>query len=135
VHRGCPDRVLTSPTWIRLFPVRWQELTGSKFRKYNVVELDVSKHDKDPRPDSYRPVVDRARLVKRLRHSWFSESTEASLRPEPGSHDLDDLDGVVELECRIRDHGSMTRAWRPLDAEDCDSLDARSFDEPFECLS
>lgn len=42
--------------WVRLYPVQFRLLPGIKaFKKYEIVRVNVVKHDKDPRPETYRP--------------------------------------------------------------------------------
>lgn len=43
-------------SWIRLYPVPFRHLDSEqKFRKYEIVELDVTRRSKDGRPESYNP--------------------------------------------------------------------------------
>jgi hypothetical protein len=75
------------PAWIRLFPVRWQWISESRFSKYDVIELDVSKHERDPRPESFRPVVESARFVRRL-GSWKARDEIVGNLPRMNMCDL-----------------------------------------------
>lgn len=43
------------PEWIRLFPVPWQWFWGGEHPKYQLLEIDVVKHDKDQRPGRFGP--------------------------------------------------------------------------------
>jgi hypothetical protein len=46
-------------SWIRLFPLDYRGLQyASRFRKYEVIELEARKSTKDSRPESYSPVLD-----------------------------------------------------------------------------
>lgn len=54
------------PSWIRLFPVPWEWFWGSTHRKYQVIDVDVVKHDRDQRPESHRPVLDTVDVVDQL---------------------------------------------------------------------
>ena len=51
------------PRWIRLFPVQWQWFWRGEHPKYQVIEVDVEKHERDQRPESYRPRLDTTRVV------------------------------------------------------------------------
>ena len=54
-----------SPEWIRLYPVPFRLLEGpNKFNKFEVVEVDVNRSTKDPRAESYRPVLDSIKPVQ-----------------------------------------------------------------------
>lgn len=47
---------LAEPVWIRLYPVRFRNIEqGVQFEKYELIDVDVPKHPKDPRPESFRP--------------------------------------------------------------------------------
>jgi hypothetical protein len=52
--------------WIRLFPVQWQWFWRGEHRKYRVIELDIDKHDKDQRPESYRPRLDTTTVIDQI---------------------------------------------------------------------
>jgi hypothetical protein len=53
-----------TPQWIRLFPVPWQWFWGGEHPKYQVIAVDVAKHGKDRRPESFRPLLDTATVVR-----------------------------------------------------------------------
>ena len=50
--------------WIRLFPVPWQWFWGGEHPKYQLIEVDVLKHSKDQRPESYRPSLETATVLR-----------------------------------------------------------------------
>jgi hypothetical protein len=52
--------------WIRLFPVQWQWFWKGEHPKYQVIELEIDKHDKDQRPESYRPRLDTTMAIDQL---------------------------------------------------------------------
>lgn len=53
-----------SPKHVRLFPVPFRELEeAQQFDKYDVVEVDVTGHTRDDRPESRRPVLATLRVV------------------------------------------------------------------------
>jgi len=54
------------PRWIRLFPVPWQWFWRNEHPKYQVIDIEIEKHNKDQRPESYRPRLDTARIVEQL---------------------------------------------------------------------
>ena len=43
-------------TWIRIYPVPFRKMTyDQQYKKYDWIEIDLVKNDKDFRPESYRP--------------------------------------------------------------------------------
>lgn len=52
--------------WIRLFPVQWQWFWQGEHPKYQVIELEIDKHDKDQRPESYRPRLETTAVLEQL---------------------------------------------------------------------
>lgn len=54
-----------APRWIRLFPVPWQWFWGGEHPKYQLIEVDVVKHEKDQRPESHRPLLDTTTVIRR----------------------------------------------------------------------
>ena len=52
--------------WIRLFPVQWDWFWRGEHPKYQVIELEIDKHDKDQRPESYRPRLDTTAVLDQL---------------------------------------------------------------------
>lgn len=54
----CTAGFLEDGTWIRLYPIPFRKLkTKEKYHKYQWIELDIVKNDKDFRPESYRPAT------------------------------------------------------------------------------
>lgn len=52
------------PAHVRLFPVPFRDLDkGKQFAKYDVVEVDVTEHAGDNRPESLRPRLDTLEVV------------------------------------------------------------------------
>ena len=48
-----------TPSWVRLFPVPFRDLPWSRrFKKYQLIRLQVEPHSSDSRPESYRPNVE-----------------------------------------------------------------------------
>jgi hypothetical protein len=53
--------------WVRLFPLDFRGLDPTQqFKKYEITELDVSKSVKDPRPESYTPVLESILPIEHL---------------------------------------------------------------------
>ena len=53
--------------WVRLYPIafRWLD-KDAKFKKYDIVDLEVRRRDQDTRPESYSPTKDSIKVVKHL---------------------------------------------------------------------
>lgn len=52
----CTAGFLEDGRWIRLYPIPFRKLKkNEKYKKYQWIELDIVKNDKDFRPESYRP--------------------------------------------------------------------------------
>lgn len=52
--------------WIRLFPVQWQWFWQGEHPKYQVIELEIDKHDRDQRAESYRPRLNTTTVLDQL---------------------------------------------------------------------
>ena len=54
----CTAGFLEDGTWIRLYPIPFRSLKyEEKYKKYQWIELDIVKNDKDFRPESFRPAT------------------------------------------------------------------------------
>ena len=67
---------------MRLFPVPWQWFWRGEHPKYQVIDLEVTKHDKDPRPESHRPDLATVRPVEQL-GGWPRRATVLNTLPQP----------------------------------------------------
>jgi hypothetical protein len=72
----CTAGFLQDGTWIRLYPIPFRKLQhDQKYKKYQWIELDIVKNEKDFRPESFRPsTIDTP--IKLLDHidtknNWF----------------------------------------------------------------
>ncbi len=53
----CTAGFLEDGTWIRIYPIQFRKKSyHEQYSKYDWIELDLVKNNKDPRPESYRPV-------------------------------------------------------------------------------
>jgi hypothetical protein len=58
---------LTSPGWIRLYPINFRDLDSTgRFRKYDLVEVDAAPAPNDPRAESWRPVMPTLTVIRNL---------------------------------------------------------------------
>jgi hypothetical protein len=52
----CTAGFLEDGTWIRIYPVQYRKKGfDEQYRKYDWIEIDLVKNEKDVRPESYRP--------------------------------------------------------------------------------
>jgi hypothetical protein len=70
-----------TPEWIRLFPVRWEWFFGGGHPKYQIIEIDIEKHHKDQRPESYRPLLETATVISELK-GWPKRAATLNLVPQ-----------------------------------------------------
>src|SRR5262245_18706511 len=67
VEVSCTAAITDKDEWLRLFPVPWRYLPeDQRFRKYEWVELTVTKATKDPRPESYKLKQDGIKIISYL---------------------------------------------------------------------
>lgn len=53
----CTAGVKDDGSWVRLYPVPFRRLEEEqRYKKYDWIECQLTKHSSDPRPESYRPV-------------------------------------------------------------------------------
>lgn len=56
-----------TPSWIRLYPIRFRGAEAEQtFTKYQRIAIDVKKHDKDPRLESFRPDQGSVRIIDQI---------------------------------------------------------------------
>ncbi|WP_329258720.1 hypothetical protein OG417_21290 [Actinoallomurus sp. NBC_01490] len=56
------------PGWVRLYPINYRELeTNQKFKKYDIVSLQARPNHSDPRPESFRPLLNTVRREGHLK--------------------------------------------------------------------
>jgi hypothetical protein len=67
VEVSCTAAITDKGEWLRLFPVPWRYLPeDQQFRKYEWVELTVTKATNDPRPESYKLKPDGVKIISHL---------------------------------------------------------------------
>lgn len=60
----CVAAITREEGWIRLYPVRFRTLPPDRrFRKYQLVKVRMTKHPRDPRPESFRLDEDSIELL------------------------------------------------------------------------
>ena len=76
---------LGSQGWIRLYPINFRYLEQDrKFKKYDVITVNVIATNKDARAESWRPVMSTLRVVQQLstwkyRRRWVDPYIEGSM--------------------------------------------------------
>ncbi|MEV4722733.1 hypothetical protein [Micromonospora humida] len=88
--------------WIRLYPIHFRELAAdSRFRPYDIVHLDALPARRDPRRESWRPIVD---TITTEQHLASGRSRRTLLDPLVE-------DSMCRLNERARDdHGARSIA-------------------------
>jgi hypothetical protein len=60
----CTAGMLEDGSFIRLYPVNYRYRPYWQwYKKYQWIEVEVEKHEKDPRKESYRPVVETINIL------------------------------------------------------------------------
>ncbi len=53
--------------WLRIYPIPYRDIPlSNRFKKYQIVEIEVTKHTKDPRPESYRLKIESIKIIDEL---------------------------------------------------------------------
>jgi hypothetical protein len=97
------------PEWIRLFPVAFRELPfDQRFKKYQHISLEASRHTTDRRPETYRPNLDTLELGEVLdtRHDRAWSARRALVDPL-------EVESMCEALDRQRKGGSSLAVIRP----------------------
>ncbi|WP_413101035.1 hypothetical protein [Streptomyces sp. Inha503] len=100
------------PQHVRLFPVPFRDLEqGRQFDKYDLIEVDVVDHAKDPRPESRRPRLDSIKVVGHVPTDGNWERRARWVRPL-----------VAESLCAIKREqearGTSLGVFRPAEVKD-----------------
>lgn len=95
------------PEWVRLFPVQFRDLPfARRFKKYQVVALDATKHSTDQRPETVRPDRDT------LRPGAMIDTKDGWQRRRELVDPL-----LIESMCKLKSlqakHGTSLGAFRP----------------------
>lgn len=101
-----------TPEWVRLYPVAFRDLPfAQRFKKYQHISLDASRHGSDKRPETFRPNLDTLEIGDVL------DSTRGWSKRRPFVEPL-----VVESMCEVRRRqeidGTSLAAFRPHDVVD-----------------
>jgi hypothetical protein len=69
----CVAAITREEGWVRLYPVQFRSLPEERrFKKYQIIRFRMRKHDRDPRPESYRVDENSIELldVVGAEHQW-----------------------------------------------------------------
>lgn len=69
----CTAGVKEDGNWLRLYPINYRYRNYSQwYKKYQWIEVEIEKHRRDPRPESFRPIGDIKILGKPLstKNGW-----------------------------------------------------------------
>lgn len=83
----CVAAITREEGWIRLYPVTFRSLPGAQqFQKFQRVQLRMTKHPRDTRPESFRPDQDSIRLLDVIdarkpweRWNWIEPTLSTSM--------------------------------------------------------
>jgi hypothetical protein len=101
-----------APEWVRLFPVQFRDMPfAQRFKKYQHISIEATKHTGDTRPETMRPNVDTIKLgtIVETKGTW------ADRRPF-----VDPLivESMCEVAARQRADGTSLGAFRPFEVID-----------------
>jgi hypothetical protein len=69
----CVAAITAEEGWVRLYPVGFRSLPeAQRFEKYQRIRVRMKKHERDPRPESYRPDERSIELLDKVgtQHGW-----------------------------------------------------------------
>jgi hypothetical protein len=103
------------PQWVRLFPIPFRDLPFSqRFRKYQMIRLEVEPHGTDTRPESYRPNVESLTCGERL----DTQKTDKKWERRRAYVEPLEVESMCELARRQRIDGTSLGLFRPSVVED-----------------
>jgi hypothetical protein len=100
------------PQWIRLYPVEYRDIAFSqRFKKYDVIELEVRRNTSDPRPESYKPNIDSLTIIENLdtKRGWSKRTPHVAPLI---------VDSMCAVARRRANDGTSLAAFRPALVED-----------------
>jgi hypothetical protein len=100
------------PEWVRLFPVAFRDLPfQQRFKKYQHLSVEASRHGTDPRPETFRPNIDTIATgaIIDTKRRW--EERRRFVEPLI-------VDSMCEVLARQRTEGMSLAAIRPGDVLD-----------------
>jgi hypothetical protein len=99
--------------WVRLFPLDFRGLArASRFRKYEVIELEANKSAKDSRPESLAPVLDSIQVAEPI------DTDNGTWRRRMPYFDAVEDASMCEIQRRQRVDGKTLGVFRPKEVFD-----------------
>jgi hypothetical protein len=100
-------------SWIRLFPLDYRGLQrASKFKKYEVIELEANRSSKDSRPESFSPILDSIKVRESI-------STDGGTwRRRLPFFDAVEDESMCEIQHRQRTERKTLGVFRPAEVMD-----------------
>lgn len=99
--------------WIRLFPLDFRGLDRvQQFKKYEVIELDVVRSSKDPRPESRSPILDSITVGEHI------DSDKGSWRRRLPYIDAIEDDSMCGIRRRQTESKRSLGVFRPAQVDD-----------------
>ncbi len=95
----CTAGVLEDGTFIRLYPIDYRYMPrGQQYKKYQWIEVEVTKNQKDGRKESFRPKLDTIRLLGKVldtKNGWAERRKYVLAR---GIHTMEQLAEKQEID-------------------------------------
>jgi hypothetical protein len=99
--------------WVRLFPLDFRGLEyASRFRKYEVIELEAQKSAKDFRPESFAPMLDSIEVVEVI------DTDNGTWRRRLQYFDAIEDESMCEIQQRQKTDGKTLGVFRPAEVID-----------------
>ena len=126
----CTAGINEANEWVRLYPVDYRyRPRGQQFRKYQWIEVDLDRPDKDNRPESWRPDLDSIKILGEPispKNQWRDRREIIDAMPHHTVNELKELFDedktslgivrpckVVDMEIRKQD-GDWKPKWQAL---------------------
>ena len=111
----CTAGVKEDGSWVRIYPYPFRRFSDyGKFSKYTWIELRLTKHTKDHRPESYRPVG--WDDIDTLNHIDYKDSWEARKKFVLKDNIYDDM-GVLIDKAQVNNELSLA-TFKPTEVID-----------------
>lgn len=91
----CTAGLREDGSWIRLFPIQYRQIDNfeKRYKKWDLIEIDIEKNRSDHRPESHRPInQDSIKIIKSIgtEQNWF-ERKQIVLEKGTIYYDLEEL--------------------------------------------
>jgi hypothetical protein len=100
-------------SWVRLFPLDFRGLQyTTRFKKYEVIELEANKSTKDFRPESFSPVLDSIEVGEAI------GTDKGTWRQRLPYFDAVEVESMCEIQRRQKADGTTLGVFRPAEVID-----------------